>query len=55
MGPRLEKVVPKLEKVGPKLEKMGPKLEKMGPKIRFFLVRAGNLPQKWARKKPVSW
>ena len=54
MGPRLEKVGLKLEKVGPKLEKMGPKLEKMGPKIHFFLVRAGNLPQKWARKKPVT-
>ena len=47
MKRKLEKVGPKLEKVGPKLEKMGPKLEKMGPKNHFFfLVRAGNLPQK---------
>ena len=45
---------PRLEKVSPKLEKVGPKLEKMGTKIHFFLVRAGNLTQKWARKKPVG-
>ena len=62
MGPKLEKVGPQLEKVGPKLKKVGPKLEKMGPKLEksgskkyfFLLVSAGNLYQKWARKKPAK-